>query len=481
MQNNNNGTDWGDVGCLVLIGLFALPYILASIFQALLPFILIGTFGFLAYRVYVYDMETRNVTTWIEDFFNVPQSKRNQSQDTSQQIHYLDSQIKALQAENEQLKQLPPPDIKQEIHNSLRQYSNEIERQKKREVLDDIFGETSTDNYTRSEEFERQEFERNRKNTEDDLKSKSFELDMKGMLFEQDQKIFAQDKKIFEVRDEALQDRYQIRDEMRTGFEKVDTKFTYMDARFNKLEGEFASFKGYVTEKFAHLEISFSKEIESVRETVTKLKVDVKEEFANVKLQFGKEVLRLDRQQLMIVDKLNDYKNQVKAYSVEMMRVRNNAERFAIHGQDLLNKAQTLHQRHQLVLMKSSNELQMGLQQIAMHKESFANTVGSAKLKLDEISNDMHFTLKDMAYERIGINMLRQDYDQRVTLEKQKMQNLLLQQGHLEEKIRTAQSHGQQVEGLRHQLHMTKENLAYTSHRANLAYQENAMIRRLNR
>ncbi len=474
---SNKNTDWEGVGCIVLLTLLALPFILQSIFEAIIPYIFVGLLGLGLYRLYVYDTKTRNITNWLEDGFNLPKTHRNYLQDTAKELKHLDSKIDTLHAENETLKLTR----KKEIHETIRQYSHEIGQHKKKELLNNVFGENASPNYARSDEFERQQHQEQTRKKEDELNNRIFKQDVREQIHEQDNKILQQDKKILEVADEAKQDRFLIRSEVREGFIQVDKKFQYMGDQITRLEGEFNSFKGYVAQKFSHLEVTFLKEINVVKELVQRLRVDVKEEFANVKLSFGKEILRMDKQQLGIIDRLGKYENQVRAYSFEMMRYKNEAERFAIRGEDMLNRSNTIHQRHKVVLSQSSNELNIGLQQMALHKMSFANTVGEAKLRLDQISQDQHFALKDMAYERIGINMLRQEYDQRVTLEKEKMQNLLLQQKHLEEKMRTAQSKGEQVEGLKHQLHITKENLAYTTHRANLMRQENSMVRKLSR
>ena len=470
-QNNNSGNDPADLGCIILIGLIALPFILQSLLAAIIPYIMLGALGLGVYRLYVYDTRTRNITAWFEETFNLPQNDKKQlNDDTDDKINRLNSELKDLKEDNKTLRK----ENKDQIHSTIKQYSEHISKVKKKEVLNNIFGEQSTDNYARSDEFDRQQYQEETKKKKDELDTREFKQDVREQLFEQDQKIH-------EVSYEAQQDRYAIRQELQEGFKQVDAKFVYFGERFTKLEGEFANFKGYVAEKFSHLEVTFLKEITSVKEMVTTLRADVKTEFANTKLQFGKEILRIDKQQVSIIDRMQKYENQVKKFSIEMIQLKNTAERFAIRGEDLLNRANTIHQRHKVVLQQASNDLQLGLQQISLHKESFANTVGAAKLQIDETAKDMHFTLKDMAYERIGINMLRQEHDQRSELEREKMKNLIQEKRHLEQKIQMRLANGQQAAGLQHQLQMTQENLNYTAHRASLMQQEAGMVRKLTR
>jgi len=56
MRNQKkSGTDWGDAGCVAIIALFALPYIISSLLQAIMPFLLLGGIGFRVYQIILYD------------------------------------------------------------------------------------------------------------------------------------------------------------------------------------------------------------------------------------------------------------------------------------------------------------------------------------------------------------------------------------------------------------------------------------------
>lgn len=480
--------DIANLGCLALVGLLVLPMILASLLKAILPFVFLGGLGVGIYRLYLYDGRTGNITQVLEQFLNISQSKKT--------IHLeeLDYKIKALHAENETLRL----EHKREIKEAIEIHSKSIGKKKKKEVLDTIFGNQVSDTYTRSDEFERQEIERHRKKKKDELDTREFQLEVKGELFQQDRKIFEVDKRVTDVAHEAKEDRFKIREEVREGwknvdakfekvdgkFEKVDARFSYMDTRFVNLERDFSSFKSYVAEKFGRIETDFARELYSVKDLIGKLRVYTKEEFSKVKLQFGSEVLRMDKQQLKIIKHLDKYQTKVKEYSNEITKVKTAAMAHSIRSEDMLNKVHVIHQKHKTIMSKYSDKMELGLSKMAMRDERFANTVGAAKLRLDEMSKDMHFSLKDMAYERIGIESLRSDYDQRVQLENEKMNNLLEKKKHLEEKINMAREKKEnsgQLSQLKHQLHLTKENLSYTNHRASLLQQENGMIRRFTR
>lgn len=236
--------------------------------------------------------------------------------------------------------------------------------------------------------------------------------------------------------------------------------------------------KSYCTEKFSQLELTFLNELNNVRETIGRLQVDVSKEFSNIKLQFGQEVLRLDQQQVRIIDKVQTLSHQVKSYGVELMSMRNEFERGAMKVENFLGKVELVHQKQQVAIQAISKEIDLNLQQMAVHKREFANEVGSSKLQLEQISNSQYLALKDMAFERIGINALRDEYQQRATLEQTKMQSLIAEKRNIEQRIQENISRGQQVDELKHRLYMTQENLQYTSNRANLMQQEAAVVRR---
>ena len=158
--------------------------------------------------------------------------------------------------------------------------------------------------------------------------------------------------------------------------------------------------------------------------------------------------------------------------------MRNEFDRGQIRAEELLSRANLSYEKQQLAIQSVSKDVNMGLQQIALYKQDFANEVGGATLKLEKISNDQYFALKDVAYEKMGITMLRNEYDQRVTLEQTKMNNLIAEQRRVEERIQERISHGQEAFDLKHQLHMSRENLQHSSNRFNLLQQEATVIRR---
>lgn len=480
MNNNKNtysSNGAGEIGCLILIGLFSLPYILENILIAIIPYLMLGGVGFMIYRLLVYDSRTGKITAKLEETFNMnPEDEgENILELPSKEQDLGNTQLLAsIKDELDKHKDVLLLESGKQVEQSLKKQEEKITRQKKNEVINKIFGEPSSDvSYARTDEFERQEHEKKVQKKTDELDKVEFQLGVQKEIFEQH-------KKIHEVQIEGERERYKIREEMAKGFLRVGEMFQEFSKRLTTIEGDFAAFKGYVAEKFTSLELKLSKEIANNRELIGQLRIDVKEEFVNVKQQFGKEILRLDKQQLTIVDRLQKFENQIKAFSIDMGKLRNEAERFSIRGEKLFAKAEILNARHSVLIEKTSNELNLGLKTIAVHKESFANSVGAAKLKMEEISNDQYFALKDMAYERVGIEMMRQDHTQRVALETEKMNGLIKDKKSIENNIQLRLSMGRETEGLRHQLHMTQENLNYTQNRANLMRQESNIVHKLS-
>ncbi len=176
---------------------------------------------------------------------------------------------------------------------------------------------------------------------------------------------------------------------------------------------------------------------------------------------------------------MKDYETQIKQFGYEVQQTKLEAQRFSLNGKEMLNRANLVSEKHKTEIMRASNELTTGLQQIALHKSDFANQVGKAKLMMDEVSNDQYLALKDMAYERIGINMLRQEHQQRSMVEQEKVNRLIAEKRHLSEKINLEIQNGKNVSHLEHQLQMNRENLNYAQNRASLMREEFSVMRRL--
>ena len=300
----------------------------------------------------------------------------------------------------------------------------------------------------------------NQKRREGDLSDREFKQDIKEQLYE--------------YRYEAKEDRFAIRQEMREGF--------------SYLEKEFTNLRGFCTEKFAFLDARITSEIAQVKELLGKLRVEVKLEFADLKVQIGREIVRLDTAILRVVEKLENYNTRVERFSYEVKKTKLDMDRSQVRSERMLNQAQNLYARHQSDLKVLSKDIDVGLSKMALQNESFANTVGTAKLRLDKISQEHYLTLrdishaqKDLAHGQIGTNLLREQYRQESSNAELKLQNLVSEKRRIEERIQERISRDQQVGDLRHRLHMTEENLRFTSNRANLMRQEFGIIQRLSK
>ena len=356
----------------------------------------------------------------------------------------------------------------EKLRNEISIVKEQVAKQVKADTLNDLYGITTLNTeYNRSDEFEKRQFA-------DGIKKKTEELEIRELRQDVSEKILYQDQKILEFRDEAKEDRYKIRQEMWEGFSKIVDKI-------GLLEKDLITFQSYVTEKFSTLELAFFKELESLKGMIIGVHSELKLELSETKLQMGKEILRMDRQQLGIIDKIRSYEHKINSFSVEMRKVKVDAERFAMRGETMLEKAQVVHQRHKTDIQKLSNEISVGLEKMALKEEGFANRVGAAKIKLDEISNQQYLTLKDIAHEKLGVEFLRKDHENRVALEKEKMGRLNDQRANLLMRIQSENTHSKSLAQLNHKLHMTEENLSHSQNRYSILSQELSTFRRLSK
>jgi len=168
-------------------------------------------------------------------------------------------------------------------------------------------------------------------------------------------------------------------------------------------------------------------------------------------------------------------------FTNQIDRLKIEAQTYNLKGQEMLNRAESIYQHHKAELRLIKGELQQGLKLVSVHKEDFANSVGRAKIMMDHIAQDQYHAMKEIGYERMGVEMLRQDYSTRMQNEELKLRqiqgDIISTQRLIDERSRN----NQQVAGLQHQLFMSRENEAHTSQRLGLLQQENSLVRRLSR
>lgn len=340
-----------------------------------------------------------------------------------------------------------------------------VEKENKSAILNDIFGTPErsvpvNSQYSASDDYEKQRYQDNLRKREEELQFREFQQTANEKFFQQDMKIHENKQEIHSLRID------------------MDGKFLLIQTALLDLKNQVITLTVYVDRKFNEMEISFYNEIALVKECLVNFKAEVSQKFSEVTLRFGQEILRLDQAQLKIIDRVGALQLEVKQCGIEMIQLRNLFDRGQIRAEEMLSRASILHEKSQLSMQAISKEVQLNLQQMAIHKQGFANEVGSATLKLERISQDQYLALKDVAYEKMGVNMLRQEFDQRVALEQGKLNNMLADKRRVEERIQERISRNQQVSDLKHQLHMAEEKIGHASQRMNLMQQEASIIRR---
>ncbi|WP_421795366.1 hypothetical protein [Haliscomenobacter sp.] len=340
-----------------------------------------------------------------------------------------------------------------------------VEKENKSAILNDIFGTPErsvpvNSQYSASDDYEKQQFQDNLRKREEELQFREFQQTANEKFFQQDMKIHENKQEIHGLRQD------------------MDGKFLLIQRDLLDLKNDVITIRVYVDHKFNEMEISFHNDIALVKECLVNFKAEVSQKFSDITLRFGQEILRLDQAQLKIIDRVGMLQQAVKMNGIEMIQLRNLFDRGQIRAEEMLSRASILHEKSQLSMQAISKEVQLNLQQMAIHKQGFANEVGSATLKLERISQDQYLALKDVAYEKMGVNMLRQEFDQRVALEQGKLNNMLADKRRVEERIQERISRNQQVSDLTHQLHMAEEKIGHASQRMNLMQQEASIIRR---
>jgi hypothetical protein len=474
-MSSNNSDSQAAIGCFGIVGLIVLIPMLIEFAKTIFPLAIVGAIGYALFLLRNYDSRTGVVTKALNKVIDGKES--NTVLELPQANNHLalpeatsvieDAKIVVLEQEILDLKSQKERE-KEELKEEMERIAMKVARTKGREALETLYGDVEpTDNYNRSDEHEKIEFVRaNRK--------KSEELEIREIRQEVNEKAFEQDVKIHYFREEAKEDRYQIRAEMNDGFMLIRDKLILVEKNVLTLEG-------YMKEKLSALELSFFKELESLKGVVSNLRVELKQDIGETRLHFGHEILRVDKQQMKIVDNLRSYEHKIRSFGVEMRKIQVNAERFNMRGEAMLEKAQIAHQRHKADIKVVSNEIGTSLQRIALTEEGFAMKVSSVWTRMDQVTDDNRMALKQAAIERMGTEYLRQDHQSNLSSEKVKMDAFLKEKDHLLQRIQTENSHSSNLASLNHRLHQTESNLTHSRNRHSLLQQERTVFNKLNR
>jgi len=389
--------------------------------------------------------------------FDAPVKNDTLTYEVLEKIDDLKFSITEVKVENERLR----VEKEQAEQNAILK----VEKESKAAILNDIFGTPErsvpvNSQYSASDDYEKQQFQDNLRKREEELQFREFQQTANEKFFQQDMKIHENKQEIHGLRQD------------------MDGKFLLIQADLLDLNKQVITLSVYVDRKFNEMEISFHDELALVKQCIMAFKAEVSQKFSDITLRFGQEILRLDQAQLKIIDRVGILQQAVKMNGIEMIQLRNLFDRGQIRAEEMVSRATILHEKSQLSMQAISKEMQLNLQQMAIHKQGFANEVGSATLKLERISQDQYLALKDVAYEKMGVNMLRQEYDQRMALDQGKLNNMLADKRRVEERIQERISRNQQVSDLKHQLHMSEERIGHASQRMNLMQQEASIIRR---
>lgn len=472
---SNNSDSQASLGCLGIVGAIILIPMLIEFVQKVYPLAIVGIIGYALYLLQRHDAETKVFTRILNnlaDKSSKPSIRELPPADDHLALPEAPSEIEdakiiALEQEIIELKSQKKSE-KEELKEEMERLAMKVAKQKGREALETLYGDVElTEGYNRSDEYEKIEFvQANRK--------KADELELRAIRQEVNEKAFEQDVKIHYFREEAKEDRFLIRAEMNEGF-------TLLKDKLMLVEKNVLSLESYMKEKLSALELSFFKELETLKGVVTNLRVELKQDIGETRLMLGNEILRVDRQQMKIVDNLRSYEHKIRSFGVEMRKIRVDAERFNMRGEHMLEKAQIAHQRHKADIKVVSNEISTSLEKIAVKEEGFANKVSSVWTRMDQVTEDNRMALKQAAIERMGTEYLRQDHQSNVNSEKVKMDAFLKEKNHLLQRIQSENAHSRSLASLNHKLHQTEENLTHSRNRHSLLRQEMAIFNKLNR
>ena len=444
----------GGIGCAMLalfayiIGIViqAIPQIIALI-KSLIPIALIIAGVYIVYLIFQFEKDTDKISNFFSRFSSKkPRSDLVIEEDNNENV--IENKLDWLAEKLEKFKS----ESKDYITSLLSRKVKEIDLKNKSEVMIDVFGNDSSE-YSRSDEYEKQKKIKKAKEREENLTNREWRQDMI--------------EKIHAYKYEALEDRMALRQEMKDGLLYLENKCT--------------SIQQFVVEKFYFLNSKIDTQIANVKTIIGDLRVELKQDLADFKVQVGREIVRMDKVMLSTIEKLEKYNSRVERFSYEVKKATLEAERNAVRGERMLTQAQALYTRHQSEVKVLSKDIEVAAQKIGLGKQDIANKISSAKLMLDRSAMEQINSMKEIAQEKMGVKLLRDDHLSRQRESQMKIQQLINENRHIEERLELKQNSYQKQNALQLQLHRNQENLQYERHRNGVLKQEFAIFKRLSK
>lgn len=496
-------------GVIVLaIVLYFVGATLVAVFNTVLTVAAFGAVGVGVYRLYLYDKRTGNLTAKAESILNLkpsgPQIDEADNFDFEDSLDLYDEIPEPVVTEPSVTKE----DIADVVKQTIAKYGDTLARKEEDKLMNEIFGSSPNGRYDKSSEFELQQQEEQRREKEKALEARTFELSMSEQFFDFTEKIVE--------RQRGTEERQKVLEGQVTALGQVVLEgFNSIAKEIMGINCDIRDLRGYVDQKVGYLENAFIKEIFSVKEMIgqvnnrlttevsnmnnkigqvnNRLTTEVSNlngkigqvnsrltsEISRVKLQFGKEVLRLDQYQMRLVSKMGEFSNKLQAYGNDLSQVRLEAEAQNMRGEHLINQANLVYQKHKNEIVLLSKDLSMGLQKMAAYDQSFAQKLGSAKIELEGRAKEMRLAIKEMGYERVGINAMRNNLTNQENLMKSRLDQRQQQITHLEQKINLEKARENDVSRLQHQLHMVQEQRQRELAKAEWMRRENSFIKKL--
>jgi|GEM_PF-2952340 len=494
-SQNKESENLAAAGCgmlaLVVFGGAVIIQVLHTLMYTVVIVGAVGGLGFLVYRLSIYDRRTGNLTASFERTFNLnkreepialPTGKEevlslSQATDeenlTLKDLESVKREVELLHEERAQSEQR----MMQTSRRMAQEAAQNATHQTKKDVLSAIYGDDRTtlhEKYARSDEYEKQrEEEKARKQRE--------ELERERNENEIERRFLNQDRQILDLTHEV---REEVRD-IRTGLAQLGEQLLKQELEFKtallQVMQTVTDLKSYVDEKVTALQIHMSEQLSACREMITMLRAKYKEDMANTKLSFGQEILRIDKQQGTIINKLEGYHKQLKSVSLQVEKVRMEGQQTKTESYAMFERARTLYERNRIEMQSQSSQIGLELKEIAVQRGDFANSVGRAKMILDHQAHELDMNIRSLGYEKMGIEAARQDFQTRQNAEYTKGQMLRQDIAHQNQLLQERLSRGEQVAGLQHQINMNQGKFAYSEQRLGMLRQENSFIRRVHR
>ena len=126
--------------------------------------------------------------------------------------------------------------------------------------------------------------------------------------------------------------------------------------------------------------------------------------------------MRLDKEKMQVMETVQQYAAKVEIFRMESENLKLEASRLAFDGQKFLHAADVLAEKQKAELSVILEKVNSQYNNLSSTGSQYLSEIAERKVQLDSIVFNIQNSLRGLAYEKMGVEMVREDMRTREAL-----------------------------------------------------------------